>query len=68
MRGGGGRLCIYVKANCGFISGKLKDLARFTTELKKKVINLWHKDDFGMDSECHFYVVSHSKGAWNWHN
>jgi hypothetical protein len=55
------------------LSGKLKDLtniyyfsdgAALQYKNGKNLINLcYHKDDFGMDNEWHFFATSHGKGA-----
>jgi hypothetical protein len=57
---------------CSFISGKFKDLTKIYhssdgTALqyknRKNLINIYHKDNFGMDAEWHFFATSHGNGA-----
>jgi hypothetical protein len=56
---------------CSFVSGKLEDLTKiycFSDGIalqyknRKNFINLcYHKNDFGMDAEWHFFAASHGK-------
>jgi hypothetical protein len=58
---------------CSFLSGKLKNLTKIYYlfdgaashyRSRKNFINLYyHTDDFGKDTERHFFAMSHGKGA-----
>jgi hypothetical protein len=67
-------VCLFQSKLCSFLSGKLKDFSKTCyfsdgtasqDKNRKNSINLYHKDNSGMDTEQHFFVTEHGKGAYD---